>query len=355
MRGPWRLPVLAAALNLFMGAGLAAAQTVIVRHAPAGAAIEVTVNDETAASATADETGTAKLTVKMPGGKVETDAEMHVDVCDNVRRLVLFERTFVPSSPAPGCRRTELERLFLLRPITTLLVDLSEPAHLWIRQGSVPDEWLSDAPIVERTWRPSPTGVVLSGGGAMTSIRDASVIACGTAECDQRDASGLKYSVGIDWWVARFFALEVGFTKPADMRATGSGAGYRFESGLDTQMITTGVKIGVPIGPVRPYGRAAANRNRTITTTSQTTDTVTVVVNGVEQTFPGGTQNYEFRTTGWGWLFGGGVEVWVTNSFAFYAEGGAAKLKGDAIGNVEFAIDDRASFMLFGARFRLGL
>lgn len=354
MRGPWRLPALAAVLNLVMGAGLAAAQTVIVRHAPAGAAIEVTVNGETAASATADETGTAKLTVKMPGGKVETDAEMHVDACDNLRRLVLFERAFVPPSPAPGCRRTELGRLFLLRPVTTLLVDLAEPAHLWLRQGSVPDVWLSDAPIVERTWRPSPTGLVLSGGGAMTSIRDAGAIACGTAECEQ-DAAGLNYSLGVDWWVARFFALEVGFTKPANMTATGSGAGYRFESGLDTQMITAGIKMGVPIGPVRIYGRAGANRHRAIATTSQTTDPVTVVVDEVEQTFPGGTQNYEFRTSGWGWLFGGGVEVWLANSFGLYAEGGAAKLKGDAIGNIEVSIDDRATFLFVGARFRLGL
>jgi len=355
-----RLPLLlavAAALQLTAGLGAATAQTVIVRRAPAGTAVSVVVNNEPAGTAAADATGTATVAFKMPGGKAETDARMYVDACEKERRVVIVERGVDAEAQAAGCTRNEVGRWFLLRPVTSMVVDLSGPAPgMWLRQGSVPPSWLTDEPIEQgRNWRPSPTGLVLFGGGTLVSFRDAEARACGNVSECEGTGSPFGFSAGADYWLTRYLAAEVGYMRPSDVVARGSDIGHNFESRQDTQMFTVAAKGGIPIGPVRIYGRFGANRHEGVVQTTQTIDDLTVTVDGVQQIFEGGTQTYEFRTEGWGWIFGGGVEAWVTSSFGLYAEGGSAKVKGNAVGDIEALLDDRITYLFFGGRVRIGL
>ena len=66
------------------------------------------------------------------------------------------------------------------------------------------------------------------------------------------------------------------------------------------------------------------------------------------------TLSYELQTDGWGWVFGGGMEVWLSSVFGFYGEFGTASVKGTAKDDEEGVVDDRATYVLFGARVRLG-
>src|SRR3954470_1568975 len=89
--------VLAVVLLLSAGLRAAGAQTVMVRSAVPGAAIELRMNGGTPATATAaerapaaaDENGDATLVVPSRGR--DTDVQLHVDVCDKAVHVVINE------------------------------------------------------------------------------------------------------------------------------------------------------------------------------------------------------------------------------------------------------------------------
>jgi len=60
-----------------------------------------------------------------------------------------------------------------------------------------------------------------------------------------------------------------------------------------------------------------------------------------------------FKTSGWGWLFGTGLEIWASNRFAFYTEVGFMKLAGKSSGD-EGTMLDHASFLVVGGRLHFG-
>ena len=116
----WELPVLAALVNVCLGAGVAAAQTVIVRKAPPGTRVEVAVN----ASANVDQAGDAKLPIDLPAaaGKPEIDANVFVDFCDTTRRVVIVERERLPPPADPSCTRRQISGVFWVRRVNTLVM-----------------------------------------------------------------------------------------------------------------------------------------------------------------------------------------------------------------------------------------
>jgi len=335
-----RLLTLAAALNLTLGVGVVTAQTLIVRNAPPESTIELVLNVATIGSTKSDAGGLATLAVNLSANvnKTEIDAQIFVDVCDNVRRVLIVERAVQPPSQEGGCARRDMGGIFLVRQISTLVVDMAGPSPtLLLRQGRV-----SLAP--PRAWGPPPIGLVLFGGGAFTKVRDTRALACGNVtQCSGEDA-GLSYTFGAAYWVTPFLAAEGSYVKPADVTAAGTGDTFRFNSSLDAHVVTVAGKVGVPLGPVRLYGQLGANYHRATFDTTQTMTNVT----------EGGTQTYELETGGWGWMFGGGLEAWVAPRFAIYGEGGRAALKGAAVDDGDGAIDDRLTFILFGARVRIG-
>jgi hypothetical protein len=360
MRVPWRPLALAVALNVTVVVGVAKAQTVIVTNAPPGSTVELALNADTLGSATADPHGAATLAVNLSahGGKTQTDVRIYVDVCSNLRRVLLVEQSMPPPPLKDGCVRKEIPRLFLLSGVTTLVVDVSQPAPaVWLRQGPVPAEWLSQEPQVLRAARArenSPTGLVLFGGGDLAKFRDAVKLGCGDVGGCAGTNFRVAYSAGAAYWFTRFLAAEASYVKPSNATFNGSGDNFRFNGYLDARVVTVTGKVGVPIGRVRLYGQAGVNYHQETSSTTQTIDDSVVTVDSVTTTIKGGTQTFTLKTAGWGWLFGGGVEIWAVPKFAVYAEGGRARLNGADLNGGEARIDDRVTFILVGARVRIG-
>jgi hypothetical protein len=334
-----------------MGIGVAVAQTVMVRKAPPGSTIEVVLNSAIASSGTTDANGdvTLPLTLFAKGRKTETDANVFVDTCADKRRIVIVERGQIPL-PGTDCERKEIFGWFSVRRITTFVVNLGEvnPTLLLIQGRYNPRD-----PTRSR-WNTSPTGLVLFAGGAFTMVRDAAAFACGDVSDCSDDGSGIGYTAGVTYWVTRWLGAEATYMKPAEATAEGSGTNLRFNSSLDADVVTIAGTAGAPIGPLRLYARAGGNFHQATFATTQTNDERTVTIEGVARTIPGGTQTFELKTQGWGWLFGGGAEAWISRSFAIYADLSFTGLKGKARGGGEGAMSDRVTAIVLGGRYRIG-
>jgi hypothetical protein len=337
----WRLLTMAAALNLTVGAAIAAAQTVMVRNAPPGAGVELLLNDTVVATGTAGPDGIATLDLKMPEPG-EMDANVYVDVCEKTRRVLVVDRNKRPPSPPAGCDRREVSGLFLVRRINTLVVNVAtlQPSMLLVKGSYTPPkpviEGQEEAPA-ER--RPSPTGLSLFAGGGFGKFRDAFNIACGNAPgCDGNDG-GLAYSFGGTLWFTRWLAAEGGYLKSRRMKVKGGDSTFTFETTFDADVFPIIAKVGAPAGPFRPYGFIGMAYHQSELNTSETIDAAT--------------QLFAQKTHGWGPIYGGGAEGWITPKVALYGEVSLTKVKGDAEDGGEGLVDDRLRFIGFGVRIRL--
>jgi len=359
MMAPWRPLAFAAALNMIVVVGVTTAQTVMVTKAPRGATIELALNAATIGTATADATGKAILPVNLSarGGRTEADVQIFVDVCGDLRRVLLVEPGLQPQPPQIGCTRRELAGVFLMRQITTMVVEVTASAPaVWLRQGPVPTAWLGEDSgriSSKQLRRPSPKGLVLFGGGGLASFKYATAVACGNVtDCTGKD-SRLAYTAGATLWVARFLAAEASYTKPADVTASGVEGYYRFNNSLDTSMWTVAGKVGLPLGAVRVYAQAGADRHQATSTTTQTNaDRTYTGADGNAATLTGGTQTFVLRTAGWGFSYGGGIEVWVGRKLGIYAEFDRAKLLGASRDGDPGRMDERVTAFRLGIRFR---
>ena len=348
--GPRRL-ALAAVLCVIAGSRVATAQTVVVKNAPPGATIEVLVNATAAGSTAADAEGNAKIALPAAANpdKQDFDAYIFVDVCGS-RRRVLIAATGGNAAPQDAaCARREIPGVFWVRPITTLVVDVGGASPtLLLRQGPY------DPSASPRTWSPVPTGLVVSGGAGWSWLGNASAVACGNVSICTGDESGFGYTVGAAYWFTRNVAAEATWMKPGGMSAEGGGTDYRFTSEQDTSVLTVAGKVGGPVGPVRIYGTLGTTYQRSTLSTTQTIDDRTVIVGEVTTTIQGATQALAVRTSGWGWLAGGGADFWVSRHFAAYAEFTRASLKGSDRDGGEGVLDDSLTTIMFGARVRIG-
>jgi len=133
MRGSWRSLVVAAAINVTVGAGLAAAQTMTVTSVPPGMTVELALNAAVIETAKADEAGRATLPINLSAhaGKTDTDVQIFVEICEGVRRVLLVEpgRPTLPVSPCP---RKEIAGLYVVRPVTSFVLDFTQPSP-WVR------------------------------------------------------------------------------------------------------------------------------------------------------------------------------------------------------------------------------
>jgi hypothetical protein len=344
-----RLVTAAAAFHLLLTAGAAHAQTVLVRNAPPDSNVEVVLNASPVGTGKVGAAGIVLIDVNLQKqvNKTETDAQIFVDVCENVRRVVIVERAFSVPSPEVGCNRRDMGGIFLVKQISTLVIDFGGPSvTLLLRQGKV-----SLAP--PRTWDGGRTGLMLFGGGALTNISNFPGIACGDATECSTDSRGFGYTAGAEFWVTPNIAATGSYVRPFEATTEGSGDRYRFTSTQKLEVVTVGGKVGFPAGRTRIYGQSGAVWTRGIFETNQTIDPLTTTVDGVSTTTPGGTQKYHFQTRGWGWFLGGGVEVWMTGSFALYGEFDRSVLKGKAIDEEEGLLDERLTSIVAGVKIRL--
>lgn len=337
-----RLLSAAAALILTAGVGAAHAQTVIVRKVTPGASIEVSINNAPGGSTKSEAGGDVVLPIKMftGTGRLDTDSQVLVEVCEgNLIRVLLLERGHSVPAEERGCARRDMGGWFLVKPVSTLVVDVGGPSPtLLLRQGS-----FSLAP--PRTWSASPTGLVLFGGGSLSAVSRFKDIACGTiTECSSGGAE-LGFSVGAAYWITPFLGAEASYLRPREFTANGSGATYLFDSTLDAHVFNAVGKIGIPAGPVRPYGQVGATYHRATLSTSQTM---------TDQT-ESPTQTYSVETGGWAWTFGGGLEIWFSSNVGIYGELNRGALKGPPVeANVEGDLDERYTSVIAGVRIKIG-
>ena len=347
---PLRPLSLAAALALSAGSGTAAAQTLIVRRVPVGSTVELVVNASKAGSAKPDTAGDVKIPIDLPAHtmKNEIDARVYVDTCDLTRRVTIGERDVSVLPPESGCTRQELTGVFVIRRVSSVVVNVGDPvATLLLRQGQ-----FDLRPRGPR--RLAPTGLVVFGGGSFVKYNNAVEFGCTNVPTCSGEDTGLAYTGGLEYWFTRYIAAEASYFRPPELTISGSGNVYRFTSALDPHLITVAGKIGVPIGPVRLYGRAGFNYHRANSSTTQHTDEITVTIGGFTTVTPAFDESVKAITSGWGWLLGGGMEAWVTPSFALYAEGGSASVKGHSDVDESNVIDNRLTMVTAGIRVRLG-
>jgi hypothetical protein len=337
----WRLFVMTAAVVIGL-AGLASAQTVYLRNAPAGTNIEVIVNGASAGTGTVDAEGEAKVPFKLPDGKTEMDSSVFVDTCDKLRKVLITDHQRQPPPPAEGCDRREVSGIYWVRPVSTVVVDVAgpTPALLLVRGSYTPPKPVAEGATDEdQPSRPVPKGFLMFAGGAYTNLRDAGILACGNATCDPK-TSGFTYTFGASMWLTRFVGVEGTYLRPHEMKATG-GDGYTFETTLDSDVWTIAGKAGVQAGPTRIYGKGGFNYHEAVNKTTQTMDNLT--------------QTFEYKTTGWSWLIGGGMEGWLgtNHRMAIYADFAIMPLKGKAESGGEAMIDDSLKVVTVGLKLRL--
>lgn len=344
--------VLAAALVLSFTLR-ANAQTVIVRSAPPGATVAVTFNGGQPVSEKADGYGDARLAVPTAGR--ETDVQIHADVCGSTVKVLINEPGQPPPGADAGCTRKDMWGVYIMRPVTTFVVEISgTDASVYVAQGAPPLAWLrrGNQRITRLPWGEPGKGLALSLGTGLSSFGGAGASLCGSTACNT-DGVGLALHAGLEFWITKNVAAQVGYVRPSDVTATATSDTFTFETRRVARIATITGKAGGPIGPARLYGIAGVNRHEATETTNETVPNRTVTVNGVTQTIAGGTQAFAQKTAGWSWVLGGGFELWTTKWVGVYAELTRAKLRGSAVGGGEGAIEEQATFILGGARVRL--
>jgi hypothetical protein len=341
MSKPPRLLAVAAALMTTLWAGVASAQTVMIRNAPPSMSIEVMLNGKSVGTGTTNDEG--EVTVPLVGtgidSKVGVDANIFVDVCDKVRRVQIVDATKILPAAAENCDRREISGLFWVRSVNTIVFDLANTApSLLLVRGS----YVYKAPRDEdepRIWRPLPTGLAVYGGGGFGKLADAFGFACGNeTTCTGTDSQLGAYTFGATYWLSHFVGIDGAFVKPRSMKATG-GTGYSFTTTQSLGIFKLTGKGGFPIGPVRITGEGGMAYHQG---TQVTTESIGVT-----------TQNFGFKTRGWAYTFGGGVEVWAWKKIAIYTDLGVIKVQGNATTGGEAMLDDSVRYLFIGAKFSL--
>ncbi len=345
MSKPPRLLAVAAALMTTLSAGVASAQTVMIRNAPHSASVEVMLNGKAVGTGTTDANG--EVTVPLIGTGIDKngiDANIYLDVCDKLRRVQIVDRTKIVPAAADNCDRREISGLFWVRPVNTIVFDLANtdipggaPSLLLVR-GS----YTYKAPRDEdepRIWRALPTGLFVYGGAGLGKLTGAYDIGCGNApNCGGTNSQLGAYTFGATFWLNRFVGVEGAYIKPRTTKVTG-GDTYSFTTTQKTDIFSVAGMGGLPVGPVRVYGKAGMAYH---VGTNATTETIDVQ-----------TQAFGFKTHGWSYIWGGGVEVWAWKKIALYTDLGVVKVKGDANTGGEAMLDDTVRYLFIGAKFSL--
>jgi len=356
MTKPRRLLAVAAALSVTICGGTAAAQTVMARGVPAGEQVEVILNGKPVGSAPAGETGDATIpfSLRTSLGKAEIDANVYVDACEKTHRIFIVE--IGGPLPAEGtCNLRNIPGVYWVRPVNTIVVTnitAAAPSLLLIKGSYAPPLPGHENDAVPP--RLFPGGLILFGGGGFFKTRDVTAVACGNlTDCSGRE-SGLGFTAGAEYRINRYFSAEGSYMQPRTAKVNGGSSNYRFTTEQKTHAFAVTGKVGAPIGIGKVYARAGTIFHQAKIATTQTQDERTVTVDDVPYTFPAGTQTLEVKTDGWGWLFGGGLELWVSPGVALYGEFGYGSLKGADIGGGETKIVDRLTSAVVGLRVHIG-
>jgi hypothetical protein len=341
------------------GAATAAAQTVLLLHAPAGAALDVTLNGAKVGSAAVGADGQVKAPLSTSGkiGSNGLDTNVYLDVCGKAYHIVLVDNGRTPAPAEENCDRRDISGIFWVRPINTLVIDVAEatPSMLLIKGEYKPPP--APAPEGEQPSRPktpAPAGLMAIAGGGAASFSDLQTVACGNLGNCTTKSYYPTYTFGAEYWFKPWLAAAGSFIRPAQGKVNGSSDAFTFNTGLDTHLYTMEGKIGVAESRFKIYGHGGVDFQQSTMTTNETIQATTITTaDGTVLPVPGGTQTVTNKTSGWSWLFGAGGEFWIAKKAALYSEVGIARLKGSATDGSQAVLDDHNTFLLIGLKFRL--
>lgn len=327
----WRPLALACMLSATLGAATAGAQTVVIRGLAPGAPAELLQDGAAPVTGAANGAGDAILKGALADA-TDVRVNFYVDVCANVRRVLIVNRDALPAALQTGCERTPIAGVFVIRDISSVVVNLSgaQPSLL-LRQGPY------DLRPQSEWERHVPEGLVIFGGAGMSKLHNATGLACGTVNTCPGDDTGVAFTGGVAFWLTPHIGVEASYLKPAKVTVDGEVGTATFTDTVNTHVLMLVAKVGAPIGRVRLYGQGGATYHR-----------ATI---GSVQTWLDAEDRFELSTTGWGWTYGGGLEAWVAPAVGIYLEAGRAVLKGSGreTGG-EGRFDERVSYAVAGLR-----
>jgi hypothetical protein len=340
-----------AGLALACSAVTARAQAVVVTNVPRNSTVELVRDDTVVASTTASAEGVARVAVP-EASRVQQDIDglLFVDVCGDNRRVLIVQRSRQAAPLEPGCTREEIPGLYLIRGVSTLSIDASvSPPRLLLRQGSF------DPTRPARAWALVPIGFVFSAGAGLDMFSDPKASACGNvADCSD-DGIGTTFTGGVAFWPMNYVGAEVMYVRPRQWNARGAGDDFTFTDTLDAELLTVGALAGGPVGPTRIYGRIGGSYHRATRSMTETIDEQTITVDDVTYRVQGGTTTLAYRTQGWGWMFGGGLELWLSRYVGVYGDVTFAQLRGSDSDGGEAAAQDRVTTLVGGVKINLRL
>jgi hypothetical protein len=352
----WFLSTLAGLAIATGAAAPAAAQTIYVKGAPRDSVVEATLRQASATGKPGPD-GVATLALNaIQDRTAEMVVHVHVDGCGSTFRVVLAETSVAAPAPQPGCTRHDVGGAYVLRSVTSLAIDVRpQTPALMIRQGPPSSAWFKDqmeskGNVVHFE---APTGLMIFGGGGFGKIHDAVRLFCGDVPQCSGDSYRPAFEGGAAFWLSPYIGAIGSYASMGKTTADGSSDRFRFTSEMDAEVLTAAGLVGVPARRAKIYGLGGLNYHRARFTTVQTTDPVTATIDDLPVVFQGGTQTLEFETSGWGWVFGGGVDVWTKWPIAIYGQFQIAGLKGDDRSGGEARINDKMTLIVVGVRYRL--
>jgi hypothetical protein len=349
----WRWRGLAAALILIGCPYVAHAQTVIVKGAPEGTTVQLGLNGPVIATATADAQGLA--TLAMPAANAfttETRIGVFIDRCPTARRIELADAGLTPPNDG-GCARDTTTWVFLLRSESTLVIDIASNPLIRLAQGKPPDAWLRYGLAladVEAPWGPPPTGLLLGASTGFVRFADFSAAACGDQGCSSSKLLKPITAFSATYWLSQYVGAELQYFRPTKTTAAGEGLGFTFGSTLETEILSVAGEVAVPANRGRLFARAGMNRHAT---RMLNTETVSAVTRADGSIVPGGTFDTEFRTEGWGYMLGGGAEIWISRRLAISLDLSRAGIGGDIIALPETKLDQGVWLIQVGGKVRI--
>jgi hypothetical protein len=344
----------AAAFFLFASAGTADAQTFVVRNAPAGSAVEVTFGTVVGKGA-ADQTGTATVVLTgSPSATQEVAAAIYTDACGATIRVVLAGRTADPPAAGADCQRRAVPGFFVFRGGTSVVVDLAPSIPIVrIRQGRVPNVWLLEGPIP--TGHRPPRGLVVFGGGGIGSMPDTLDQTCGNTSPCARESTKFNFMGGAAYWLTPWLGAEGTFLRMSALETDSDQDDYEMTSSVSPRVFTVAAVGSLNVKAARFYGRIGGAYHRARVETIQATFTRVISVDGVTTTYPASTQTFVYETVGWGRLLGAGVEGWVSESVALFAEAAFMRIEGkNAYNGGERIMKDRLQSLNVGVKVHIG-
>jgi hypothetical protein len=355
MSRSWR-PLVWAAWLLAAWPGTGMAQTLYVRSARPAVAVDVLYENSSVGSGTTDASGSVQLALTLASGTTERVVQFYLDRCQNGLRVGTADRDRLVPAAAPECERVDIPGLFIMRRTTSIVLDVgpTQPILL-IRQGPPPPQWLQgdytgDTPALVQS-----RGLNLYGGFTLPRFVHAFELACGDVNPCKATDFRPTLTFGGTYWILSALGAELSIVKNGTLTAEGSDDSLRFDHELVADVVTVAANAGGMFGTVRVYARGGLNYHRATSTMNQTLDDRTVTdVDGVSYTIKGGTQRNVVNTSGWGWMFGGGVEVWIKPRLGVYGEVAFGKLKGDDLSGGEADLDERFTFGSVGVRYHVG-